>query len=80
MSFRLFIDECLSPELVDQAVAAGYMESTCSRDRGLLSWKDWQLVPYVIEHNFTLVTHNSRDFRGTGPANPGGLYADQPQA
>ena len=35
MSFRLLIDECLSPELVDVAVAAGYVETTCARDRGL---------------------------------------------
>lgn len=37
MSFRLLIDECLSPELVDLAVEAGYVESTCARDRGLLA-------------------------------------------
>jgi hypothetical protein len=36
MSLRLLIDECLSPDLVDLAVAAGHVESTCLRDRGLL--------------------------------------------
>ncbi len=44
MSFRLLIDECLSPELVDVAVAAGYVESTCARDRGPLAKKDWELM------------------------------------
>ncbi len=29
MTFRFLIDECLSPELVQLAVAAGHLESTC---------------------------------------------------
>lgn len=78
MSFRLLIDECLSPELVDVAVAAGYVESTCARDRGLLARKDWELITFVVSGDFTLVTHNARDFRGTGATDPGGLHAAQP--
>ena len=61
-----------SPELVDQAIAAGHVESTCARDRGLLGKKDWDIARYVVEHNFALVTHNARDFRGPGQAAPGG--------
>jgi hypothetical protein len=41
MTFRLLIDECLSPDLVDLAVDAGHVESTCLRDRELLATKDW---------------------------------------
>lgn len=67
MTFRLLFDECLSPELVEMAVAAGF-EATCSRDRGLLGLKDWSLVTYVVDHDMTLVTNNSRDFRGDGGA------------
>lgn len=78
MSFRLLIDECLSPELVDLAVEAGYVESTCARDRGLLAKKDWELTTFVVSADFTLVTHNARDFRGTGATDPGGLHAAQP--
>ena len=44
MSFRLLVDECLPPELVGMAIAAGYVESTCARDRGLLAKKDWVFV------------------------------------
>jgi len=77
MSFRLFIDECLSPELVDIAVAAGHEQSTCARNRGVLAMKDWELVPFVVDNDFTLVTHNAWDFRGRGAAAPGGLYAAQ---
>lgn len=60
---KFFIDECLDPELLKVAVAAGY-EATCSRDRGMLSKKDWELAQYVVNHDFVLVTHNSKDFRG----------------
>lgn len=67
---RFFFDECLDPELTKVAIAAGY-EATCSRDRGKLSRKDWNLAPYVVEHDYVLVTHNSKDFRGK-TAGPGG--------
>lgn len=77
MSLRLFIDECLSPELVEVAQAAGYVESTCSRDRGMLGLPDWELTVFVVSGDFTLVTHNARDFRGEGRESPGGLHARQ---
>lgn len=75
MTLRLLIDECLSPELVDQAIADGHVESTCARDRGLLGMKDWDVARYAVEHDFTLVTHNARDFRGHGQGAPGGVHA-----
>ncbi len=30
------------------AIAAGYVESTCARDRGLLAKKDWELMAFVV--------------------------------
>jgi hypothetical protein len=75
MSLRLLIDECLSPDLVDLAVAAGHVESTCLRDRGLLGTQDWTLMKHVLAEDFTLVTVNAQDFRGSGEDAPGGLYA-----
>ena len=60
------------------AVAAGYVETTCARDRGLLAKKDWELMSFVVNGDFTLVTHNARDFRGTGATDLGGLHAGQP--
>ena len=75
MSFRLLIDECLSPELVELAVAAGHVESTCARDRGLLGLKDWELIRVVIERDYTFVTCNAQDFRGLGPDGLGGYHA-----
>ncbi|WP_457328580.1 DUF5615 family PIN-like protein [Rhizobacter sp. P5_C2] len=78
MTFRLLIDECLSPELVDLAVKAGHVESTCVRNRGLAGAKDWELIEFVVANDYTLVTHNSVDFRGNGPGQLGGEHAKQP--
>jgi hypothetical protein len=78
MRYRLFFDECLSPELVEVAIAAGHAESTCARDRGMLGVKDWTLVTHVVAGDFTLVTNNAPDFRGAGRDAPGGLHAAQP--
>jgi hypothetical protein len=75
MSLRLLIDECLSPDLVDLAVAAGHVESTCLRDRGLLGTQDWTLIKHILAEDFTLVTVNAQDFRGSGQEAPGGFYA-----
>ena len=75
MSLRLLIDKCLSPDLVDLAVAAGHVESTCLRDRGLLGTQDWTLMKHVLAEDFTLVTVNAQDFRGSGQDAPGGFYA-----
>jgi len=77
MTFRLLIDECLSPDLVQMAVAAGHVESTCVRHRGWAGTKDWQLIEYVVANDYTLVTHNSVDFRGQGPGNLGGEHTKQ---
>ncbi len=57
------------------AVDAGHVESTCVRDRGWAGCKDWQLMEHVIVGDFTLVTHNSTDFRGGGPGRLGGEHA-----
>lgn len=78
MTFRLLIDECLSPELVQMAVATGHMESPCVRNRGWAGTKDWQLIDYIVANDYTLVTHNSVDFRGQGPGNLVGEHAKQP--
>lgn len=78
MTFKFLIDECLSPTLVDVAVRAGHTESTCVRDRGLSGTKDHRLIERIVAEDFTLVTRNAIDFRGEGPANPGGEHARQP--
>jgi len=74
MTFKFLIDECLSPALVRQALDGGHVGSTCVRDRGLAGTKDWRLVEFVVAEDFTLVTHNSVDFRGKGARDRGGHY------
>lgn len=74
---KLFIDECLSSELVHRAIARGHEETTSVVYRGLTGTKDWDLVPIVVAGDYTLVTKNSVDFRGPAHA-PGekGFYKD----
>lgn len=74
---KLFIDECLSSELVHRAIERGHEETTSVVYRGLQGTQDWNLVPIVIAGDYTLVTKNSVDFRGAVDA-PGnkGLYKD----
>lgn len=77
MTFRLLIDECLSPELVKLAACAGHVESTCVRNRGLAGSKDWELIEFIVANDYTLATHNSVDFRGSGLGQLGGEHAKQ---
>ena len=77
MPLKFLIDECLSPELVGVAHAAGHLETTCVRNLGRSGTKDWDLMPLVIAGDFTLVTNNSKDFRGRTPGQPGGLHAKE---
>lgn len=72
---KLFIDECLSSELVHRAIARGHEETTSVAYRGLAGTQDWNLVPIVVAGDYTLVTRNSIDFRGAADR-PGekGLY------
>ena len=73
---KLLIDECLSPALVKAAQDAGFGESSHVTYRGLAGTKDWKLKDIILEHDWTFVTRNSVDFRGSH-ASPGskGQYA-----
>lgn len=72
---KFLIDECLSPALRSIATACGHHESTCVRDRGWSGTLDHDLMAKALAEDFTLVTNNSVDFRGSGPGNLGGLYS-----
>lgn len=58
---RLWVDECLSPTLVQRAAARGY-EATCNRDRGLLGARDQNLHAIVIAEEAIFATNNEVDF------------------
>lgn len=73
---KFLIDECLSPKLAELAREKGYGESTHVVWLDRAGAKDWDLIPIIIEGDWTFVTRNSVDFRGVA-AHPGeqGQYA-----
>jgi Domain of unknown function (DUF5615) len=76
---KFLIDECLSPDLAALARECGFVESSHVTWLGKAGWKDWDLMRFILEQDWTFVTRNSADFRG--PADlPGskGQYADVP--
>lgn len=61
---KFLVDECLSPVLAELAQKRGYPESSHVLYRGKGGIKDWDLMPFVLGQDWTLVTRNSYDFRG----------------
>lgn len=61
MSLRVLTDEHISPTVAHRLVPLGF-DVICARDRGLLGWKDWDLMPWCIEHQRTICTKNGPDF------------------
>jgi len=59
---KLFIDEDLSPRLVDEGWARGF-DSTSCRDRGMLGQSDEAILAVCLNEDRTLVTNNVGDFR-----------------
>jgi predicted nuclease of predicted toxin-antitoxin system len=59
---KLWIDEDLSPSLVDVAHRNG-LDATCNRDRGLLGRSDAEVLQHCMDEDRTLVTNNYGDFR-----------------
>jgi hypothetical protein len=74
---KFLIDECLSPELAKLAHARGHGESSHVVWIGRAGLKDWELKPLILQGDWTFVTKNSVDFRGSAEK-PGakGQYAD----
>lgn len=73
---KLLIDECLSPQLVKLAHERGYGESSHVVWLGKAGASDWELKRIILDGDWTFVTRNAVDFRGS-PARPGekGQYA-----
>ena len=76
---KFLIDECLSLDLVAVVHGRGFVESSHVVWMGKAGWKDWELKPFILEDDWTLVTRNSVDFRGHAD-NPEttGQFADVP--
>jgi predicted nuclease of predicted toxin-antitoxin system len=61
---KLLIDECLSEGLTKIARGRGHPESSHVRWIGKAGAKDWELLPVILDGDWTFVTKNSVDFRG----------------
>ena len=66
---RFLIDECLSTHLVAVAREAGH-DAQHVAHVGKAGWKDWNVVRYVRDGDFVLVTNNASDFRRLYAAEP----------
>lgn len=65
---NFLFDECLHTSLVEVANALGHQGSHVNW-LGLSGTADWDLMPRIIDGDFTFVTNNAQDFRR--------LYRDQ---
>lgn len=59
---KFLIDECLHTSLTEVAAQHGH-EGHHVVWLGLSGETDWDLMPRIIEENFTFVTNNAADFR-----------------
>ena len=60
---RLFLDECLSPQIAQSLNAEGVHLAQHPRDFGGLGAPDHQVLARCIDQDLVLVTQNARDFR-----------------
>ncbi|HJU17282.1 MAG TPA: DUF5615 family PIN-like protein [Stellaceae bacterium] len=65
---KFLIDECLSEELARLARDRGHPESSHVRWIGKAGAKDWELLPVILNGDWTFVTRNAVDFRGPADA------------
>ena len=60
---RLFLDECISPEIAHALSSQGDHVVLHPRNDGGLSAPDHRVLARCIDQNLVLVTQNARDFR-----------------
>lgn len=60
---RLFIDECLSPELARRLNVTGFHDAIHPRDFGRLGEYDHLVLRRCLDEDRVIVTQNARDFR-----------------
>ena len=59
---QFLIDECLHTSLVAVATERGHQANHVNW-LGLSGTADWDLMPRILENDFTFVTNNAADFR-----------------
>jgi predicted nuclease of predicted toxin-antitoxin system len=74
---KLLTDECLSPELAKLAQSRGHGNSSRVVWLKMGGWKDWNLKRFVLDGDWTFVTKNAVDFRGSSSRRGSkGQYSD----
>lgn len=63
MPLRVFLDECLSPSLVDELYRRGAEVVIHPRDHGGMGQRDDEVLARCVRDDLILVTENARDFR-----------------
>jgi predicted nuclease of predicted toxin-antitoxin system len=61
MTDKLFIDECLSSDLVAVAKHRGVI-ADFGPHIGKGGWSDWRIVGFALSNDYVVVTTNRRDF------------------
>lgn len=61
MNYKFLVDECLSAGLAAIAKQRG-LSADFGPHIGKAGWQDWNLAAFALEHDYTIVTHNRRDF------------------
>jgi predicted nuclease of predicted toxin-antitoxin system len=61
LSYRIFIDECLSASLVAVAKSRGIV-ADYGPYIGKQGWQDRNLVDFALANDYVIATNNRRDF------------------
>lgn len=75
---KILVDENLTPDLTKLGNERGYY-TTCVLHLGLVGHKDFQLVPYCIEHDYVLLSIDDGDPKDLAEAegiHPGLIFID----
>lgn len=64
---KFLVDECLSPKLTELAHERGYGGSSHVVWLGRSGAKDWDLLPLIVEGDWTFVTRNSPSLANQTP-------------
>jgi len=75
---KILVDENLTPDLTQLGNARGYY-TTSVVHLGLVGLKDFQLIPYCIEHDYVLMSIDDgdpKDLAETAGLHPGLIFLD----
>ena len=63
MPLSFYLDDCSDEDLLIRLLRRAGHTVTSPRQTGTVGWYDSDHLDYASRHDFTLITHNPRDFR-----------------